>query len=223
MLIDERYNFTVLHPPKTAGTWLMRLFNTYIPSTYYLTWSGAKWYIREDLVDYFSIKNDQTWAEISHLSPDKLSREFLFSTNIVLPIRHPIDRFVSLLAQIETIHKREAQFDIVFDTFYNKNQSMGDQIEFLDKNNIPYRVLRQENMTYDLINFLEDFKVPIGNRFYNDIVNMGVTNFMTQKFEKINNNSEYTTLDAQKRFLKRKDIVDQIYKREEYLMKKHYE
>lgn len=233
MIIDDKYKFIYQHIPKTGGTFINQLLVQYINTCTYLDIYSIKYYADKDVSDKEIELSKTKLGAIQHLEFRFLKDEVINDYKLIIGVRHPIERMLSLYADMYFNRPEEVtdkpnieEFVLQQTKNFDEKTAVGRKIENairLARENAGYEVIKFETLKHDLLDVLRRFDVPIGPTFFKDLMITG----KASNFHKTHSRFSRVTLDETKlmiaeKFYSHKSLYKKLLEHESWLMEYYY-
>lgn len=194
MIVNDKYKFVYQHIPKTGGTFLSHVLCQYLNTCTSMDKYSLKWYANPEEVEAIEKIIETQPGAAAHMEFRQLQENIVKSYKLLLSIRHPIDRILSLYADLHF-----NTFSFVHDKQYKEAPNIRVFIERQTKDFDPLHstsrkidnairtagkyagceILKFETMKYDALRALFNLEVPVGQMFFRDLmVNGGTTDLL---------------------------------------------
>ena len=233
MIIDDKYKFVYQHIPKTGGTFVNQLLHQYINTCTMLDEYSIKYYADKDVSDREIELSKTKLGAIQHLEFRFLKDDVVKDYKLIISVRHPVERILSLYADMyfnrpeEITEKPDIEEFVLKQTKgFNEETAVGRKIENairLARENAGYEVIRFETLKHDVLDILTRLNIPIGPTFFKDLmVNGKVSRFHeeTPPFSRVT--SDEIRLMVAEKFYSHKSLYKKLLEHESWLMEYYY-
>jgi hypothetical protein len=238
MIVDDKYKFVFQHVPKTGGTFLVNILTHYLNTCMNMNTYSLRWYTDEETNSFIQEKLKTRPGFAAHMEFRQLSQDVIENYKLMISIRHPMDRIISLYSDLffnnftfNENARRSPPLDMR--TFLEKStrgfdpeRSISRQIEnalATSREYQGYQILKFESLKYDLLRALSVFKVPVGEMFFRDLmVNGGTTDIVSGRANIWRKTPSDTKKMVQEFLYADKPLCKKFYEYENWTIEKFY-
>lgn len=233
MIIDDKYKFIYQHIPKTGGVFISQLLVQYINTCTMLDEYSIKYYADKDVSDREIELSKTKLGAINHLEFRFLKDEVINDYKLIIGVRHPIERMLSLYADVYFNRPEEVTDNPNIEEFvlqqtknFDEKTSVGRKIENairLARENAGYEVIRHETLKHDVLDIFTRLNIPMGPTFFRDLMVTGKrSKFHKEDVRFINATLYETKLMVAEQFYSHKSLYKKLLEHESWLMKYYY-